>query len=138
MVSSMSDPATRTEKTAVMSPDPSRPRAGPFGPGHDRGRDRGRIAAQRGFFAAGKGDLAVRLGKAGDGIGQQQDMQTLIAEMFGHGHGGPGAAAADQRGLVGGGGDDDGAFHPLGPQHPFDELAQFAAAFADQGDDDDI
>ena len=77
-------------------------------------------------------------GKTGDRISQQQHVQALIAEMFGHRHRSPGTAAPDQGGLVRGRGDDDGAPHPFGPQDPLDKFAQFAAAFADQRDDDDI
>ena len=138
IVSSMSEPATSTEKTAVMSPDPSTPGPARSAQAMIAGRDRRGIAAQGGDLTPGKGNLAVGLGKAGDRIGQQQDMQPLVAEMLGHGHGGPGAAAADQGRLVGGCGDDDGALHPLGSQHAFDEFAQFPATFADQRDDHDI
>ena len=65
-------------------------------------------------------------------------MQPLIAEMFGHRHRRPSAAAADQRRLVRGGGDHHRPRHARRSQHPFGELAQLAAAFADQRDDDDI
>ena len=64
--SSMSDPATRTEKTAVMSPEPSDPRPGPLGQRHDGMRHRRRITAQRGRFARGQRHFAMRLGIAGD------------------------------------------------------------------------
>ena len=47
------------------------------------------------------------LGKAGDGIGEKQHMQALIAEMLGHGHGRIGAAAARQGRLVRGRGHHD-------------------------------
>ena len=40
--------------------------------------------------------------------------------------------------MVGSGGDHDGALHTLGTKHAFDEFAQLAPTFADQGDDDDI
>ena len=42
------------------------------------------------------------------------------------------ARSADQRGLVGGGHDDDRAGQALGPEVVLDELAHLAAAFADQ------
>ena len=43
-------------------------------------------------------------------------------------------AQAHERGLVGSGDDDDGARHPFRAEILLDELAQFAAAFADERD----
>ena len=104
----------------------------------DEVRGRGREAAQARRLAGGEGDLAVGLGEAGERVEEEEDVAALVAEDLGHRHRHPGGAALDQRRLVGGGGDDDGAGHALGAEDVVDEVAQLAAALADQGIDDDL
>jgi hypothetical protein len=58
--------------------------------------------------------------------------------VFGDGHGEEGAFEAGDGGLVRGGDDDDGAAAAGRVEVFFEELAHFAAAFADEGDDVDI
>ena len=58
--------------------------------------------------------------------------------MFGDRHGGVGALAAHQGGRVGGGDDDDGAGETGLAEVVLDEVADFAASLADQGEDDDV
>lgn len=65
-------------------------------------------------------------------------MQTLIAEMLGHRHRSPGAAATGKRGLIRSGRHNDRARHPLGAKDMFGEIAQFATAFADQRNNNHI
>ena len=111
---------------------PDRPGSGPFAKLHDHVRRRRGIAAQGRDFTGGDGDLAMRLGEAGDRISQEDDAAALVAKMLCHGHRRPGAAAAGQRRLVRCGGDDDRPRQPLGPQRFLDELTQLAPAFTDQ------
>ena len=76
---------------------PLRAGASTFGQRHDQMRGRGRKAAIAGRLASGQRDLAMRLGKAGDRIGQEQHVAAGVAEMLGHRHRGPGAAPPHQR-----------------------------------------
>ncbi len=117
---------------------PHRPWPGTFGQPHDRLGQGRRIAAQAGILAPGQRDFAVRLGKAGDAVDQEEHMPSLVAEMLGHRHRRQGAGPPLQGRLVRGRRDHDRARHALGAKHAFGEFAQFAPAFADQGDDDDL
>ena len=117
---------------------PFGPGARPFGQPHDRLVQRGREAAQRRVLSPRKRHLAMRFGKAGHAVDQKQHLLPLVAKMFGHRHRGQGAGPAHQRRLVRRGGHHDAARHAGRAKHPFREFAQFAAAFADQGDHHDI
>lgn len=80
----------------------------------------------------------MRLGKAGDGVDQQQNVLTLIAEMFGHGHCGLCGPSPGEGRLVGCCADHHRPRKPFDAQHFFGEVAQLAPAFADQRQHDDI
>ena len=68
---------------------------------------------------------------------QQDDVGALGGEALGDPGRGERGAQAQQRRVVGGGHDDDGAGEALGAEVVLDELADLAAALADQGDDGD-
>jgi hypothetical protein len=78
------------------------------------------------------------MGDAGERIHDQQHALALGAEMFGHGGGEHRAANAQIGRMIGRHGDDGGA-GAFGPDHmALDEIGDFAGAFADQADDDDL
>src|SRR5690606_32417505 len=116
--SSMSDPATSTERTAVMSPE--LPAPGPA-------RSATPIIAR-----AEEGGQPRKDPLSPGASATWRYMQALVAEMLGHRHGRQGAAAAHQRRLVRGRRHHDRPRHAFRPQHPFGEIAQLAPAFADQ------
>ena len=97
--------------------------------------NRRRIALGGGRFARGEADFALRHGEAGDAVHQEEHMLALIAEMFGHGHGGPSGLAAGQRRLIARGDNKNRLFHPLGAEVGRDEILHLASAFADQRHD---
>ncbi len=74
--------------------------AGALAKGGDEVRRRGREAAQGRRLAGGQGDLAVRLGEAGERVEEEEDVPALVAEDLGDGHRHPGGAALDERRLV--------------------------------------
>ena len=94
-----SSPSTSTVKMPVMVPSPG-PGAGPLQEPRQLGEHRRRIALGGRRLAGGKPDLALRHGKAGDRIHQQQHVLALVAEIFGDGErqiGRPGGASAPAR-----------------------------------------
>jgi hypothetical protein len=115
-----------------------RPGARALGQRSNHVRHGRRIAAQTSRFACRQSHLAMGFGKTGYRIGQQQHVAASIPEVLGHRHRGPGGTPANQRRLIGGGGDHDRARHALGAEHPFGELTQLPAAFADQCDNHDV
>lgn len=112
--------------------------AGAFEELREHGEDGGGVAASGGGLADGQADLALGHGKAGDGVHHEEDVLALIAEVFGDGGGGKRAFDAGECGLVGGGYDDDGAGAAGVVEVFFEEFADFASAFADEGDDVDV
>ncbi len=99
---------------------------------------RRRIALGRRRFADGEADLALRLREARQRIHDQQHVLALLAEIFGDGGREPRAVQAHQRRIVGRRRHDDRALQALGPENALDEFLHFAAALADQADDDDV
>ncbi len=121
-----------------MSPLPNGPGPGALAERGDQVRGRRRKGAQRRRLARGQRDLAVRLGEAGQAVEHQEHVLALVAEHLGGGHRHPRSAPLDQRGLIGGRGDHHRARHALGAEHSLGEVAQLAAALADQAVDDDV
>ena len=120
----------------------------PFEPGSARSctfektrqfRKHGRRVAFAGRrFARRQTHFALRHGEARDAVHQKQNMQTLIAQLFGDGHRHIGGLTAHQRRLVGRRGNDDAARETFRSQIVLDEFLEFAAAFADEPDDDGV
>ena len=111
---------------------------GTFHHARQLGKGGGRVALGGGRLAPGEADFALRHGKAGDAVEQQQDLLALIAEMLGYGGGGPGGLAAHQRRLVAGGDDDHRARHAFLAEIFLQKVLHLAAALADKADDDHI
>ncbi len=99
-----------------------------------RGEHRWRIAAAGGRFTGRQADFALGPGEAGQRVHQQQDAATLIAEILGDAGGDETGLGAFHRRSVGGGDHQHRAAQPLFAEVAFDELADFATAFADQGE----
>ena len=105
--------------------------------GQHRNRGR-RIAARTGGFAQRQPDLATRMRDAGQRIHDQQHLFALVTKGFGDGGGAQRAADAQHGAVVGGHRDDDGALARLARDLGFQEVGDFAAALADQPDDDNV
>ena len=110
---------------------------GPLEQPGQEGEDRRRVAPGRRRLAGGQADLALGHGEAGEAVHHQHDVAALVAEPLGDAGGGEGGPDAHEGGLVGGGHDDHRAGQAFGPEVVLDELADLAATFADQGQDDD-
>ena len=106
-------------------------------PGQD-GEGRRRVAAGGRGLAGGEADLALRHGHAGEGVHHQDHVLALVAEGLGDPGGGERRAHAHEGGFVGGGDHHDGARQAGGAEVVLEELADFAAAFADEGDHGDL
>lgn len=93
----------------------------------------GRKAAPGGRFARGKTDLALGAAEARHRVHHEHHALALIAEIFGHGRGRVRGLQPFHGGTVRGGDDQHGLFPAFRSQVVLDELPDFAAAFADQG-----
>jgi hypothetical protein len=98
----------------------------------------GRVAARGRRLADRQADLALRHGKARDGVHHQHHVAALVAEVLRDRGGGEGRLDAHERGLVGGRHDDDRARQALGAEVALDELAHLAASLADEADHVDL
>ena len=98
------------------------------------GKHRRRIAFGGRRLAGGKPDLALRHGKAGDRVHQQQHLLVLIAEILGDGERQIARLAPHQRRLVGGRDHHDRAGKSRLAEIVLQELLHLAAALADQPD----
>ena len=112
--------------------------AGAFEEAGQVGEDAGRIAAGGGRFAGGEADFAQREAVTGDAVHKKKNALAEVAKMFRDGESGIGGFAAHQGGRIGGGNDDDGAGEAFGAEVILKELAHFAAALANEGEDDDV
>ena len=110
------------------------PGAGPLQQPRQLGEHGRRIAFRGRRLARRQADLALRHGKAGDRIHQQQHMLALVAEIFGHAQRQIRRLAAHQRRFVRRRDDDDGARQTFLAEIVLDEFLDLAAAFADQPD----
>ena len=99
---------------------------------------RRRIALGRRRLADGERDLALRLREAGQRVHDQQHVGALVAEILGDRRRQPGAVQAHQRRMVGRRRDDHRARQAVAAEDALDEFLHFAAALADQADDDDV
>ena len=111
--------------------------AGAFEEAWEFGKHAGWVAAGGWGFACCEADFAESEAEAGDAVHQEEDGSALVAEVFGDGHGGVSGFSAEECGLIGRCDDDDGSCEGRS-QVILDELADFAAAFADQGEDNDV
>ncbi len=82
--------------------------------------------------------FALRPRQACDRVHGKHHVLALVAEILGDGGGDERALEAEDGRLVGSGDDDDRPSQTLLAQVAFDELADFAAALADEGDDVDV
>ena len=123
----------------ACSGHPARPSgAGPLQQPWQFGEYAGRVAARGRRLAGGQADFPQCEAEAGDAVHQQQHRFSLVAEMFGHGHGGERRLPAQQRRRIGGGDDDHRAGQPGLAQIVLDELPHLASALPDQGEHGDI
>ena len=102
------------------------------------GENGGWITPRGRWLTDSQGDLPLCHGVAGQGVHDQQDLFSLIAEILGNGRGIGRALQPHQRAGIGGGGNDDRAPHALFAKNLFDEFFNFTAALADQSDHDDF
>ena len=77
------------------------------------------------------------MGAAGQAVDQQQHLLATGAEIFGDRGSARGGAQAQHRGMIGRHGDHDALVHRVF-ELGFEEVADFAAALANQANDDDI
>jgi hypothetical protein len=89
-------------------------------------------------FADGETDLALRLRETRQRIHDEQHGEPALAEIFGNGRRQPRAMQADERRIVGRRRDHHAAPSAFGPENAIDEFLHFAAAFANQSDDDHV
>ena len=78
------------------------------------------------------------LGKAGQGIHEQQHMLALVAKILGNRRGHTGAMHAHHRGIIRRDGHHHGAGQALFPEDVIDEFFYLAATLTDQTDHDHI
>ena len=99
--------------------------------------DRGRVAFGGGRLAGGESDFALRHGKAGKRIDNQQHVLAAGAEIFGDSGGRQTGANAKQRILVGGG-DHDNRTAAARFAERIEKLSDFASTLADQPEDGEV
>ena len=88
-------------------------------------------------FACSEADFALGHGDARQAIEQEEDIAAFGAEGLGDGRCGARGAEPHGGGVVAGGSDDDAAPERIEPEVVLDEIAHFASALADEGDDRD-
>ena len=109
----------------------------PFEQARQFGKQTGRVAARGGRLAGGKANFTQCETEPRDAVHQQQNGFSLVAEVFGDGHGGVCGFTAQQWWLIGRGDHDDRA-GDCRAEVVFDELAHLTAAFSDQGKHHDV
>ena len=112
--------------------------AGAFDQRRQAREHRRRIALGGRRFADREADLALRLRETRQRIHDQQHVVAAVAEIFGDRGRQPRAVQAHQRRVVGRRRHHHGAAAPFRPEDALDEFLHFAAALADQPDDDDV
>ncbi len=80
-------------------------------------------------------DLTLGMAQPRDGVQEEQDVHSLVAEIFGDGAGDFHASHAQQRSLVAGADDNDAFLQAILAQAFLQEFLNFAAALADQRHD---
>ena len=96
------------------------------------------VSLGSGRLAGGKPHFARGHGKARERVEDEQDVFALRGEVFSYAGCGQRGAHAQERRLVRGGDEDDGAAAAFGPQTLFEEFADFATTLANQANDDDF
>ncbi len=104
-----------------------------FEQARQRCKHRRRISLGRGRLTNRQAHFAPRHGHASHRVHHQQDIFALIAEVLGNGGRHQRTGGSHYGGLVARGNDDDTSLEPFGTQVALDELADLAAAFAQQG-----
>ena len=102
------------------------------------GEDARREAAGGRRLAGRQADLALGQGDPGQAVHHQDDVAAGVAEPLGDPGRDERRPQPHDRGLVGGGDDDDRAGQALGAEVVLEELADLAAALADQRDHRDL
>jgi hypothetical protein len=99
-------------------------------------KDRGGIAFRGGSFANGQCDFALGLCKAGQRIHQEQNIESLVAKIFGDGCCEPGAVQTHEGWVIRRGGHDNRPGPILRSQDALHEFLYFTASLPDQADND--
>ena len=117
---------------------PVAPGAGALEQPRQQAEDARRVAAGGRRLAGGQADLALGHGDPGEAVHHQHDVAAAVAEPLGDAGGHEGRPQPLDRRGVGGGDDHDRAGQALGAEVVLEELADLAAALADQGDHRDL